>query len=500
VSLPGLSLATLRGFLKLASTDTAQTAGGKVNWTFNSGKHAFNALPEGEILTLTYTVRVTDAANARDTHQVVITITGTNDAATITGTASGAVVEDAVDGTASGKLTVADPDQGQAAFAAPAEAALNGTYGSFTFNAATGAWSYALDNTRAETQALAAGQEAQDALEVVSTDGSAKRTISVKVTGTNDAPVIVPPESVVIDFDNIVLEEGGETPIPTHAGFTWAQTGVYDPSAADSLGYVASSGDNLAFFAEARPDPDLDIPGYPLPANSPLVIRRADGADFTFLQATFSSGIPDELVVTATAFDDGVEVGTHSFTVRRDVAEIVNLSAILGERFSSIDELRFHADNYFGFDDFTFTGVEPILSERADGAADENSGKLNIAGGFAFTDVDLADVHSPTVVEVGGDVLGSLSASVVKGSVSWSYTVDAALLDSLGAGQTRVESFDVTVNDGQGGTATQRIDVTLLGVWSGPHQTGQAAWLADCRAMNSRGERMRKPECGWMVL
>ena len=36
--------------------------------------------------------------------------------------------------------------------------------------------------------------------------------------------------------------------------------------------------------------------------------------------------------------------------------------------------------------------------------------------------------------------------------------------------------------------------------WSGPHQTGQAAWFADCRAMNSRGERMRKPEWGWMVL
>ena len=29
--------------------------------------------------------------------------------------------------------------------------------------------------------------------------------------------------------------------------------------------------------------------------------------------------------------------------------------------------------------------------------------------------------------------------------------------------------------------------------WSGPHQTGQAAWVADCAAMNSRGERMRKP-------
>jgi hypothetical protein len=29
--------------------------------------------------------------------------------------------------------------------------------------------------------------------------------------------------------------------------------------------------------------------------------------------------------------------------------------------------------------------------------------------------------------------------------------------------------------------------------WSCPHQTGQAAWVADCAAMNSRGERMRKP-------
>ena len=36
--------------------------------------------------------------------------------------------------------------------------------------------------------------------------------------------------------------------------------------------------------------------------------------------------------------------------------------------------------------------------------------------------------------------------------------------------------------------------------WSGPHQTGQAAWLADCWAMNSRGERMRKPEWGWTLL
>nr|WP_231528614.1 VCBS domain-containing protein [Rhizobium ruizarguesonis] len=42
------------------------------------------------------------------------------------------------DPNASGKLTVSDVDDGEAAFAAPAS--LNGIYGSFTFNAASGSW------------------------------------------------------------------------------------------------------------------------------------------------------------------------------------------------------------------------------------------------------------------------------------------------------------------------------------------------------------------------
>lgn len=33
-----------------------------------------------------------------------------------------------------------------------------------------------------------------------------------------------------------------------------------------------------------------------------------------------------------------------------------------------------------------------------------------------------------------------------------------------------------------------------------PYQTGNSAWLDNLLAMNSRGERMRKPECGWMLL
>jgi len=36
--------------------------------------------------------------------------------------------------------------------------------------------------------------------------------------------------------------------------------------------------------------------------------------------------------------------------------------------------------------------------------------------------------------------------------------------------------------------------------WTCPYQTGHSAWLDNLLAMNSRGRRMRKPECGWMLL
>ncbi|WP_343893113.1 type II toxin-antitoxin system prevent-host-death family antitoxin, partial [Craurococcus roseus] len=38
------------------------------------------------------------------------------------------------------------------------------------------------------------------------------------------------------------------------------------------------------------------------------------------------------------------------------------------------------------------------------------------------------------------------------------------------------------------------------GAWSGPHQTGHAAWSAGCRAMDSRGGRMREPGRGRTAL
>ena len=80
----------------------------------------------------------------------------------------------------------ARPDSGEAHFRTPSS--LAGTHGSFTFNAATGAWGYTLDQAKADP--LGAGTVVHDTLTVTSHDGTASRTIDVTINGTNDSAVI----------------------------------------------------------------------------------------------------------------------------------------------------------------------------------------------------------------------------------------------------------------------------------------------------------------------
>ena len=105
-----------------------------------------------------------------------VTVTGTNDLASITGTATGSVKEDTAGQTSvNGSLTVSDPDSGENSFQTPAAASLNGTCGAFTFNATTGAWTYTLDHAKADS--LTGGQVVHDTLTVTSVDGTASQLI-----------------------------------------------------------------------------------------------------------------------------------------------------------------------------------------------------------------------------------------------------------------------------------------------------------------------------------
>jgi VCBS repeat-containing protein len=183
-----------------ANGNSIRIVNGKIEYRLSDGHGGVrdvNSMNAGEVLTDTFTYAIKLGNGTLSWARVSVSLTGSNDGATISGNASGNVVEaggddNALPGTpsVSGTLTVSDVDSGQATFAAPPLASLAGAYGTFAFNPTTGQWTFTLDNSRAATQSLAQGESAVQTLTVTSLDGTATRTITVTVTGTNDDPVI----------------------------------------------------------------------------------------------------------------------------------------------------------------------------------------------------------------------------------------------------------------------------------------------------------------------
>ncbi|MCD1595129.1 tandem-95 repeat protein, partial [Thalassospira xiamenensis] len=91
-----------------------------------------------------------------------------------------------------------------------------------------------------------------------------------------------------------------------------------------------------------------------------------------------------------------------------------------------------------------------------------------------FSDLDLSDDHTVSVASPSGH-RGALTATLVQdstggntGIIEWNYVVSDGALDSLAEGETVVESFEVSIDDGHGGVTTTTVDVTLTGTNDAP--------------------------------
>ncbi|MEQ1686591.1 MAG: VCBS domain-containing protein, partial [Burkholderiaceae bacterium] len=196
-----------------------------------------------------FTFSVQDNAGAFDAapNTITLNVTPQPDAAVIGGQASGATVEDTTL-TATGTLTVTDPDAGEAAFIV--QTAVAGAHGSFSIDAA-GVWTYTLNNADPAVQALGAGQTLpSETFTVRSIDGTAQ-VVTVSITGTNDAAVLGS-ATVNLTETNAVLATGGTLTISDVDGPATfiAQTGTvgtygsFTINAAGAWTYTASSAHN----------------------------------------------------------------------------------------------------------------------------------------------------------------------------------------------------------------------------------------------------------------
>ena len=153
-------------------------------YTFVPVSAAIEALKITSGIDFTFTV---SDGELSDSKTLTVAMNGVNDSATIGAAAAGSVAEDGAL-TAGGTLTVVDPDSGDAQF--QPQASLAKTYGTFTFDATTGAWTYTLANGSSLVQALAGDAMVHDTLTVTSTDGTASRAIDVTIAGDNDDPLL----------------------------------------------------------------------------------------------------------------------------------------------------------------------------------------------------------------------------------------------------------------------------------------------------------------------
>ncbi|WP_193770100.1 VCBS domain-containing protein [Paramagnetospirillum magneticum] len=153
-------------------------------WTFqvNSGNADVQALGAGESMTKTFAVA---SADGTATQNVTVTINGGNDSATISGSTTGSVAEDG-NGRATGTLSVADVDHGQAHVTAQTVQTDQGTF-SIGEN---GQWTFQVNSANADVQALGAGESMTKTFAVASADGTATQNVSVTITGSNDGPTV----------------------------------------------------------------------------------------------------------------------------------------------------------------------------------------------------------------------------------------------------------------------------------------------------------------------
>ncbi len=492
---------------------------GNVEFTYAyNGSAPLDWLADGETLTLTFDVKVSDRnwfPEGTDTTQITITITGTNDVPTLTAVdVSGSIVEgDPSTLSDSGSIDFSDLDLSDtptATFAVKSVEGLDGvglTAGQIAniqagfglsadpgnTNDGTINWSYSVAEEHLDF--LAAGEQVEVVYTVTVDDGNGgvvDQDVTITITGTNDAPTIG--GDLSLNFLPIVEWPGAED-----EGYVHTRGGVFEINDPDTVVNpdnfeVQISEPNLSLASGAGEI--LEMPGD--------IYAALTAKDTNFLFWTFDQ------------FDDQGRV-TYSYKVQDKAIDFLAEGDVL-----TIDyTLRVQDTNdpdSFVERPITVTIIgtndQPeILVEQSvlDFAVDEelNANPQNIgelSGNIVVDDPDLGDTlyisvegdGSPTYSEgalpdgvdissllassnfnfTSGDALDNIF-SVPKGedgNVEFTYAYNgSAPLDWLADGETLTLTFDVKVSDRNWfpeGTDTTQITITITGTNDGPMFSG----------------------------
>jgi VCBS repeat-containing protein len=454
------------------------SSAGAWSYTLDDSNASVQALGIGGILHDLVTVATADGT----TQQIDITVHGADDTPVmVTQDLAGAVTEQGTPAgnlTDSGVITFSDVDLADVHLVSPTGTPVGATLGALTAvknsdttGSGTGGqltWTYTVPDAAVEY--LAAGQTKVESFTISLDDqhgGVVTRQIDVTVAGTNDAPVIG-----AADLTGAVTDPGtggsgsGASSTALNGILTVDNSFELYLSTDDSvLGTLLATGNNWPVPVTLSPASlTSGVTNY-----LHVVAHNAGGpggflGDFHLSNAgfTFANGAVDD---HTNAVDWKLSLSGFGANYVTPVDEGANGVGPWGS-FGGISGLsRWLWDH-------ASQATNDLNTEYFSLAINPGSASFTDSGTIGFSDVDLTDVHlvSPTGVPIGS-TLGSLT--VVKNSdttgtgtgglLTWTYNVAPSALAALGAGQTKVDSFQISIDDQHGGLITRQVDVTLSG-------------------------------------
>ncbi|WP_456784475.1 cadherin domain-containing protein [Bradyrhizobium sp. USDA 4516] len=426
------------------------TSDGKVGYDAStlsaSFKAQLDALQSGQSLTdsFIYAIRLGNGTLSWAT--ATVQFAGANDAAIISGTTSGTVVEaggvaNGTPGTptATGTLTDTDVDNTPNAFqVAAAGSATDNHYGTFQMTAG-GTWTYTLDNSNAAVQGLNVGGHLTDTFTVRTIDGTAQQ-ITVTINGTNDAAVISGTTS------GTVVEAGGVNNAiagtPTVSG-TLTDTDVDNTPNAFQVAAAGSATDNHYGTFQMTAGGTWT---YTLDNSNAAVQGLNVGGHLTdtFTVRTID-GTAQQITVTINGANDAPSMPSDGNNATNTVAEGAAAGTTVG--------ITVHAT------DVDSPTVTYSLSDDAGGrfAIDASTGVVTVANA-SLLDFETATSHNITVK--AADASGAFTTqtfSIAVTDVAPTQPVDgnnATNTVSEGAANGDLVGITATSSDVNGGTVT----------------------------------------------
>ncbi|TYM00300.1 hypothetical protein FXB40_00190 [Bradyrhizobium rifense] len=396
---------------------------GAVAWHYSIADGALDFLGQDQTAKVVSTITLTDEYGKSDTADVTVTITGKNDAPTLTAVTTGPLVDTAIADAFSnitGTLVGADADHGETATLSyavldshnNAVSALAGHYGTLTVNS-NGTYDYMPDATA--INALSAGSYT-DTFTVQTKDAhgaTGMATFTVNVTGANDTPVL---------SDGSLGKFTDTAATDSFSNFTGQLAGT-DADTGDTLSYALLNADHNAVATVTSQYGALTV--------------NNDGS-YTY--------VPDAASINA------LPEGSHysdSFTVQ------------VSDAHGAVTTATYTVDLTGANDAPTLYGLN--IGALTDTAATDAFS--NLTGQLIGKDVDSGDTLTYSVLNADHHatttVAGHYGSLTVNSDGSYSYVPNATAINALQEG-SYVDTFTVQTTDAHGatGTATLAVDVT----------------------------------------